>query len=172
MISVFHGSTVEIAEPLARAGRAKVDFGKGFYVTKIRRQAADWAETIAERRDSAVSVLNEYEYDAERAKELCGGRYKIFPEYNLEWLEYVADCRRGGELQKKYDVVEGGIADDRVIDTVEDYEQGIITAEQALGQLVSKKVNHQTAILSQKVIDECIRFKGCIYLGGKDGGDA
>ena len=46
-------------------------------------------------------------------------------------------------MQKQYDMVEGGIANDNVIDTVEDYENGIITAEQALGQLIYKKLNHQ-----------------------------
>lgn len=46
---------------------------------------------------------------------------------------YVIDCRRGGVLQNQYDMVEGGVANDNVIDTVEDYENGVITAEQALG---------------------------------------
>ena len=70
-------------------------------------------------------------------------RVKVFESYNLEWLEYVIDCRRGGDMQKLYDIVEGCVANDNVIDTVEDYENGIITAEQALGQLRYKKVTHQ-----------------------------
>ena len=55
-------------------------------------------------------------------------------------------------MQKQYDMVEGGIANDNVIDTVEDYENGIITAEQALGQLIYKKLNHQICILNQAII--------------------
>ena len=47
----------------------------------------------------------------------------------------------------------GGVANDNVIDTVEDYEKGIITAEQALGQLRYKKVNRQICFISQKAID-------------------
>ena len=39
------------------------------------------------------------------------------------------------EVQNMYDIVEGGVANDNVIDTVEDYENNVITAEQALGQL-------------------------------------
>lgn len=58
----------------------------------------------------------------------------------------------------KFDVVEGGVANDSVIDTVEDYEKGIITAEQALGQLKYKKVNHQICILNQEVIDKYLIF--------------
>ena len=47
---------------------------------------------------------------------------------------------------------------DKVIDTVEDYEKGIITAEQALGQLRYKDVNHQICILNQEIIDYCLEF--------------
>lgn len=61
-------------------------------------------------------------------------------------------------MQKLYDMVEGGVANDNVIDTVEDYENGIITAEQALGQLIYKKVNHQICILNQEIIDKYLKF--------------
>ena len=61
-------------------------------------------------------------------------------------------------MQKQYDMVEGGVANDNVIDTVEDYENGIITAEQALGQLIYKKVNHQICILNQEIIDKYLTF--------------
>lgn len=76
----------------------------------------------------------------------------------MEWLEYVIDCRRGGTMQSQYDVVEGGVANDNVIDTVEDYENGIITAEQALGQLKYKSVNHQICILNQEIVDKYLTF--------------
>ena len=44
-------------------------------------------------------------------------------------------------------IVEGGVANDNIIDTIEDFEKGIITAEQALGQLRYKHVNHQICII-------------------------
>ena len=62
------------------------------------------------------------------------------------------------DYSNEYDIVEGGIANDNVIDTVEDYEKGIITAEQALGQLKYKKVNHQLCILNQNLIDKYLTF--------------
>ena len=67
--------------------------------------------------------------------------FKLFKTYDIEWLNYVVDCRNGKDVSSDYDIVEGGVANDNVIDTVEDYEKGIITAEQALGQLQYKKVN-------------------------------
>ena len=74
------------------------------------------------------------------------------------------DCRKGKDISSEYDIVEGGVANDNVIDTVEDYEKGIITAEQALGQLCYKKINHQICILNQEVIDKYLSYIESITL--------
>jgi len=157
-MTLFHGSYVQVTRPEVARGRAKVDFGQGFYLTRLREQAATWAQSVARRHRDGVAVLNTFEFDADQARTMAGERYKVFSAYDLEWLDYVVDCRKGGNLQRRYDVVEGGVANDNVIDTVELYENGDITAEQALGQLAYKKVNHQIAILSQRIVDACLRF--------------
>ena len=160
MIKLYHGSSAEVREPLVGVGRKKVDFGQGFYLTRMRKQAELWAKAVADRRPGATAILNIYQFDNEKAMQIAAERYKKFEHYDLEWLEYVIDSRKGGKRQLSYDVVEGGVANDNVIDTVEDFENGVITAEQALGQLAYKKVNHQICIHSQKIIDECVQFVG------------
>lgn len=111
----YHGSYLQITNPSAAKGRDKVDFGKGFYLTSIQEQAEKWAKTIAIRKGpNFLPVVNVYRFDYE-AMNTSGVRVKVFPEYNLEWLNYVVDCRRGGLLQQNYDFVEGGIANDNVI---------------------------------------------------------
>ena len=158
MITLFHGSHIAVPSPLVGLGRTKVDFGQGFYLTNLYEQAKAWAETIAERKGrNTQPVVSSYTLDYTSVKNE-NFRVKVFDSYNIEWLEYVIDCRRGGEMQKQYDLVEGGVANDNVIDTVEDYENGIITAEQALGQLRYKKVNHQICILNQEIIDKYLTF--------------
>lgn len=97
-----------------------------------------------------------------------GVRIKSFTSYDLEWLDYVVACRHGKDYSNEYDIVEGGIANDNVIDTVEDYEKGIITAEQALGQLKYKKVNHQLCILNQSMIDKYLTFVESIVLDSEE----
>lgn len=168
MITLFHGSYVPVPEPLVKLGRNKVDFGRGFYLTKLRGQAESWARTIAERRGrNARPFLSAYSFDYESAKS-AGYRIKTFGTYDLEWLDYVTDCRKGGNMQHQYDMVEGGVANDNVIDTVEDYENNIITAEQALGQLRYKKVNHQICILNQDIADKYLSFISSETLKGED----
>lgn len=157
-ITLYHGSYVDVPNPLVKIGRKRVDFGQGFYLTSLRQQAETWAKTITGRKGRKTqAIVSSYtlDYDSIRT---AGYRIKIFNTYNLEWLEYVVDCRQGGNLQNMYDIVEGGVANDNVIDTVEDYENNIITAEQALGQLKYKAVNHQLCILNQEIIDLYLHY--------------
>ena len=168
MITLVHGSYEPVPVPLVKLGRKKVDFGQGFYLTKLRKQAESWAKAIAERKGRhAQPTVSTFSFDIDAVKS-GGYRIKIFESYDLEWLEYVVDCRRGGMKQQQYDVVEGGIANDNVIDTVEDYENGIITAEQALGQLRYKEVNHQICILNQDIVDKYLSFTSFEILEKED----
>lgn len=170
MMALYHGSSVVVKEPLAKAGRRNLDFGHGFYVTKIEEQARAWAIIIASRKGrNARPILNAYTFDREQAV-TDGVRFKCFDAYDLEWLDYVVACRKGKDISAEFDVVEGGVANDNVIDTVEDYEKGFITAEQALGQLRYKKVNHQICILSQAVIDKYLKHIGSIALKAEEDG--
>ncbi len=158
MTRLYHGSYTEVKAPLVRLGRKKVDFGQGFYLTKLLPQAQSWASAIAERKGrNTVPVVSTFDLDID-AVISAGYNVRIFEVYNLEWLNYVIDCRHGGEMQRLYDIVEGGVANDNVIDTVEDYENGIITANQALGQLKYKRVNHQICILNQEIADRFLKF--------------
>lgn len=162
MTTLYHGSYTVVQQPQTTLGRRCLDFGKGFYLTNIRQQAEHWAQLVTERKTrNGVAKLNVYLFDESLARQY---RWLQFDEYNLEWLDYVVACRNGEDIWQQYDVVEGGVANDNVIDTVEDYTQGIITAEQALGQLRYKPVNHQLCIINQKVIDSCLHFNESVEL--------
>ena len=157
-ITLYHGSYTEIKNPMTNVGRKNLDFGQGFYLTNIKEQAEAWSKIIATRKGKNIKpVVNVYNFDYFRTKNI-GYRFNEFETYNIEWLKFVVDCRNGKDVFSDYDIVIGGVANDKVIDTVEDYEKGIITAEQALGQLRYKDVNHQICILNQEIIDYCLEF--------------
>lgn len=163
MMTLYHGSYLSINQPLIDKGRKNLDFGQGFYLTILQGQAVRWAKAIAERKGpKAEAVLNIYAFDYEKA--VSEARYKRFDNYDLEWLNYVVACRRGFPEWQKYDIIEGGVANDNVIDTVEDYENGRITAERALDELRFKKPNHQICITSQSIIDKYLRFENSFCL--------
>lgn len=49
---------------------------------------------------------------------LSEAKCKTFCAYDKEWLDFIVGNRNGVNLAKGYDYVEGGIANDRVIDTI------------------------------------------------------
>jgi hypothetical protein len=156
---VYHTSKVDVENPDVKHSRNNLDFGRGFYVTKLKQQALKYAEKFILRNQRAV--LNTYDLSDDWKK----AKVKIFDSYNEEWLDFIIANRKGLKVEK-FDAVEGGVANDNVIDTVEDYENGRITAEQALGQLAYKKVNHQICIRAQKVIDMYLRHVESVELKG------
>ena len=131
-MKVYHGSIQEIRFPLAKAGRPNLDFGRGFYVTDIRRQAEEWAERIGLRMVE-TPMLNIYELDMD----LVRSKFRVlkFEDYNKEWLDFIVASRSGKTPWVDFDMVEGGVANDRVIDTIEAYMIGNNTQEMSFGEL-------------------------------------
>ena len=83
---------------------------------------------------------------------------KVFTAYDEEWLDFIIKSRDGKKPWRKYDYVEGGIADDRVITTIEDYLNGDISMEFALKRLSEHQPNNQICIISQEILDNSLRF--------------
>ena len=149
---VYHTSKVEVAIPDVLHSRNNLDFGRGFYVTKLRQQALKYAEKFILRNQRAV--LNIYELSEDWKNE----KIKIFDSYNEEWLDFIIANRKGLKVEK-FDVVEGGVANDKIFRTLELYFNGDITKIDALKQLRFEKINHQICFLNQEVIDNCLTFK-------------
>ena len=156
-MKLYHGSCEIVKRPLVSMGRKNLDFGQGFYMTSVRKQAENWAKIIATRKGPhSRAILNIYNFEEEKNTNF---NRLFFPEYNQDWLDFIVSSRKGNSPWKNFDIVEGGVANDRVIDTVEDYIAGIITVEQALGQLKYKEINHQICILNQAILDKCLSFE-------------
>lgn len=154
-MKVYHGSTAIIEHPIAAAGRERLDFGRGFYVTDIKSQAEIWAERMQRIREEA-GVVNVYEFDIDKVKR--DFRYYRFEQYDNEWLQFIVANRVGRDDIAQYDVIEGGVANDRVIDTVEAYMANLMPLENALQELSKHRPNNQLCITVQIVIDECLVF--------------
>ena len=86
-------------------------------------------------------------------------RYKKFPEYNEEWLDFVLDCRRSSAAYLNYDIIEGGIANDKVFNTVELYFSGLINKTTALQRLKYEKPNNQICFVNQEVMNKVLHFE-------------
>lgn len=64
--------------------------------------------------------------------------------------------------------MEGGVADDRVIDTVNLYIQGFISEERAIDNLKYFRPNNQICINKQELLDSCLKFQEELKLPGDE----
>lgn len=154
-ITVYHGSTQVIEAPICKFGRPNLDFGQGFYVTDLKEQAIKWAQTIASRRQEKP-LLNIYELDKDAI--MSEARCKIFTAYDKDWLDFIVGNRQGKNPAKDFDYVEGGIANDRVIDTIKFYIGGIMDEASTLRQLAFHKPNNQICILNQELLNKYLKY--------------
>ena len=152
MILLYHTSNVEVRCPDILHSREHLDFGRGFYLTTLHEQAEKYGQRFLRKGEPAF--LNVYEFSEEAFAEFS---HIVFQSYDSEWLDYVTACRKG-LLHTQYDIIEGGIADDQVFDTIDLYFSGIYSFEQALDQLQFKRPNHQVCITNQEVLDRFLHF--------------
>lgn len=156
-ITVYHGGTELVYSPICLLGRENLDFGRGFYVTDIKEQAYRWAIATAQRRN-AEAIVNIYQLDREQI--LAEGRCKVFKAYDTEWLEFIVASRRGLNPASGYDYIEGGVADDRVIDTVNLYMSDLMSSDVALKRLAQHQPNNQICLLNQSFTDKYLTYVG------------
>lgn len=152
-MTLYHGSYMEIPKPDILHSRVNVDFGRGFYVTPLWKQAQKWCQKFEGKGKRAfVSV---YTLD-ERAL----AEYKVLKleVYSEEWLDFVLTCRRGEDVSD-YDIVMGGVANDKVFNTVELFFDGLIDKKEAIKRLQYEKPNFQIAFRSQEVIERYLYFE-------------
>lgn len=154
-MKLYHGSTVIVDKPLVSYGRDNLDFGKGFYTTSMQRQAEKWIQRfISLGKKGIISIYNFDGTDIQKKY-----RYKKFPEYNEEWLDFVLASRDGSKDYLNYDIIEGGIANDKVFNTVELYFTGLIDKSKALQRLKFEQPNNQICFINQQVLDTVLKFE-------------
>ncbi|MGM9814871.1 MAG: DUF3990 domain-containing protein [Candidatus Aphodosoma sp.] len=151
-MEVYHASTVVVDSPDTTHSRDFLDFGPGFYVTTLQDQAVKYGARFINRGKNAI--LNIYEL----ADDLSKWEVITFNQYDEAWLDFVTECRQG-RVVGNYDVIIGGIANDKVFRTIDLYFAGDISKEECLRKLVFEKPNNQICIRSQQVLNECLTFK-------------
>ena len=151
-MEVYHVSTVVVDSPDTTHSRDFLDFGPGFYVTTLQDQAVKYGARFINREKNAI--LNIYEL----ADDLSKWKVITFKQYDEAWLDFVTECRQG-RVVGNYDVIIGGIANDKVFRTIDLYFAGDISKEECLRKLVFEKPNNQICIRSQQVLNECLTFK-------------
>ena len=117
----------------------------------------EWASRVGYNRKESP-VINRYLLNREAF--LAEGRSLVFNAYNEEWLEFIIASRQGRSEAGNYDYIEGGVANDRVVDTVNLYTAGLMDKHTALKRLAEHQPNNQICLLNQALTDKYLVFDG------------
>lgn len=150
---LYHGSFLTITKPDLLHSRMTVDFGCGFYLTPLYEQAVKWCGKF--KRRGKDGIISKYKYDEKRKTEL---KILGFDSYSEEWLDFVLNCRRGKD-STDYDLVVGGVANDKVFNTVELFFDGLIDKKEAIKRLRYEKPNLQFCFRTEKALS-LLHFEG------------
>ena len=151
---LYHGSYIEVSKPDLLHSKQTVDFGAGFYTTPVYEQAERWCGKF--KRRGKKGIVSIYTFDEKAMEEL---KTLTFGSYSEEWLDYILSCRSGHDTSS-YDMVTGGVANDKVFNTVELYFDGLIDKREALNRLRYEKPNMQICFRTQSALDY-LKYERC-----------
>jgi len=156
---LYHGSFLSVENPDISFSRPRTDFGKGFYLTPIKSQAFSWAQRFLRERGTAVVSMYKF---LSNSDDKLPSNVKVleFESHNKEWLEFITACRLGLPVDEQWELIIGGVANDKVFDTLQLYFDEIIGADEAIGRLRYNKPNFQYCFKTQSLIDQSLSFTG------------
>ena len=150
---LYHGSNMIVERPKLIQQNRFLDFGYGFYTTTNYNQAENFAKKVVVRR-GGKPIVNLYQFD----EDLFGGlSVKKFSLPNEEWLDFVTEHRNGTYDKEQYDIIIGPVANDDVYRTLQVYQAGLLTKEQALEALKVKKLFNQYVFATKEAL-ELLKF--------------
>ncbi|GHU38717.1 hypothetical protein FACS1894190_00920 [Spirochaetia bacterium] len=149
---LYHGGYCAIEKPDLSFCRNRTDFGNGFYLTPIKEQSINWSKRFIKKYEHGIVSI--YEFDE---TVLNSATVLRFESYSREWFDFVVRCRRGKD-DSHYDIVTGGVADDRVFPTITLFLSNYINKREAVRRLRFMKPNEQYCLRTQAVMDEYLRY--------------
>lgn len=157
---LYHGSNVEVKEPILLKVQRELDFGKGFYTTSDLEQAARWAWRTAKRRGESNAFVTVYEVNEDELKNI---RLLSFDSPNVEWLNLVVKNRKGEYIAGDWDIISGPVADDQTAQVIDLYLEGAYDEEEAIRRFLTQRLKDQYAFKTNKALKLLI-FKEVITI--------
>jgi len=160
--TVYHGSPHVIEKPEWGKGKHYNDYGLGYYLTKDKDLAGEWA-VFTSGQDGYV---NEYALD------YAGLSVLKLDEFPVEvWVSILMNNRRGtykkplrtrterfidkfGLDIANYDIIEGYRADDAFFSYVRDFALGLLSVEKLKEAMSFGDLGNQVCLKSQKAFSQ------------------
>ena len=155
-MTIYHGGFKEVFEPKILSPVRAMDFGNGFYTTTSFEQAKKWSLIKKDRFHYEKAIVSYFEMNNEifKTNEL---KSKVFHKADEEWLDFVMANRQQKDYSYDYDVVMGAVANDNVYASLNLYEDGFLSKEELLNELMTWKYVDQICFHTEKALSY-IRF--------------
>ena len=156
---LFHGSNIEIDIIDLNKCKPYKDFGKGFYLTEIPEQAEKMARRVA-RIFGGTPCVTYFEFDTS-ALTSRGLSVRIFEKPVKEWAVFVINNRNREfadiadtecNLDCKYDIVTGPIANDDLALLFRQFSRNMINMEELVRGMKYKQLTNQYSFHTEKAI--------------------
>jgi len=159
-VKLYHGSNVEIEEVDLKKCMPNKDFGCGFYTTLLEEQAWRMAQRRA-RIDGGIPTVTVYEVpdDLTKKEDLNCRVFEDKP--TIEWAIFIKNNRDRKyvdydspecNLDCKYDVVVGPVADDTVGLLIKQFSRGTINAEYLKREFDFGKLTNQYTFHTERAL--------------------
>ena len=154
----YHGTNMIFSDIDLNLCRLRTDFGKGFYIGTNLGVSREWAKSQSMRHEVPTVirfVLSKVIFDLnDKSLKRCW-----FSSPSVDWLNFVRDNRSlvaqdlpNKEPRHDYDIVYGPIANDKVVDVVDEYIDGTISADEAIQRVKVIKSVYQISLHTQKAL--------------------
>lgn len=157
---LYHGSNTDIKIIDLAMCRPYKDFGRGFYLTVMKEQAEKMAQRVA-RIYGGFPVLNVFELSDPFAEARNLNIKNFGEETSKEWARFIMNNRSRTfddfsspvcNLDNKYDIVIGPIADDNMTALFRQYENGLISFDTMANGMIYKKTTNQYSFHTEKAV--------------------
>jgi hypothetical protein len=165
---LYHGSNMEIEIIDLSKCKPFKDFGKGFYTTPLQEQAWTMAKRTARIYRTGNPCVTEFFLADNLISEL---QIKRFDEPDNAWAQFVVNNRNHKfqniasldcNIDGKYDIVIGPVANDDIAALIDVYLTGLISDEALTKELTFRELSRQVSFHAEKSI-ALLRKTGVYY---------
>lgn len=157
---LYHGSNTDIRSIDLAMCRPYKDFGRGFYLTELKEQAEKMAKRVA-KIYGGNPIVNVYEITDSFFEKAALNIRKFSGTPSEEWARFVMNNRSRSftdysnsecNLDNKYDIVVGPVADDDMAMLFRQYQNEIITFENLISGMTFRKTTNQYSFHTERSI--------------------
>jgi len=154
---VYHGGRTPVIEIDLQRCRPYTDFGRGFYVTKYKEHAENWARRFNKQNNKGFVTTFNY-IESQFSDYIC--KKKKFDGYTNEWLDFIVNNRNEEAIEQThgYDIVEGPVANDKVQNRLYNYHED--THQICFCTLASfqtlKRIENELTVFIEKISEDIL----------------